>query len=73
MAIFVLLVILYVIVGSLLGGLYYYLMYREDRCSDLEDMSYMPIWIAFLWVFVAPMAFAIYYAKKKVESEDDEK
>lgn len=58
---------------SSLGGFYYYLMYKEDSYTDLEDMYYLPIWIMALWFIVAPLAFAICYAKKKAESEDDEK
>lgn len=69
----VFLVAIYILIGSSLGGFYYYLMYKEDIYADLEDMYYLPIWIMALWFIVAPLAFAIYYAKKKVESEDDEK
>lgn len=69
----VLLVAAYILIGSSLGGFYYYLMYKEDNYSDLEDMYYLPVWITIFWFVVAPLAFAIYYAKKKVESEDDEK
>lgn len=70
---FVLLIAAYILIGSSLGGFYYYLMYKEDSYSDLEDMYYLPVWITIFWFIVAPLAFAIYYAKKKVESEDDEK
>lgn len=69
--IILLLVVLYIAIGSSLGGLYYYLAYKENECYDLEDMGYLPIWIAALWVIIAPLAFAIYYAKKKAESEDE--
>ncbi len=69
----VLIVITYILIGSSLGGFYYYLMYKKNSYSDLEDMHYLPIWIMALWFIVAPLAFAIYYAGKKVESEDDEK
>ena len=69
----ILLLAIYILIGSLLGGFYYYLMYKEDSYTDLEDMCYLPIWIMALWFIVAPLAFAIYYAKKKAESEDDEK
>lgn len=62
--------VLYIIIGSALGGLYYYLQYKED-CSDMEDMYFLPIWITALWIFVAPLAFAIYYAKRKTEGEED--
>ena len=69
----ILLLAIYIIIGSSLGGFYYYLVYKEDSYTDLEDMCYLPIWIMALWFIVAPLAFAIYYAKKKAESEDDEK
>jgi len=69
----ILLLTIYILIGSSLGGFYYYLMYKEDSYTDLEDMCYLPIWITALWFIVAPLAFAIYYAKKKAESEDDEK
>ena len=69
----ILLLAIYILIGSSLGGFYYYLVYKEDSYTDLEDMCYLPIWIMALWFIVAPLAFAIYYAKKKAESEDDEK
>ena len=68
-----LIVIIYILIGSSLGGFYYYLMYKEDNYCDMEDMHYLPIWIMALWFIVAPLAFAINYAEKKVESEDEEK
>ena len=69
----ILLLAIYILIGSSLGGFYYYLVYKEDSYTDLEDMCYLPIWIMALWFIVAPLVFAIYYAKKKAESEDDEK
>lgn len=69
----ILLLTIYILIGSLLGGFYYYLMHKEDSYTALEDMYYLPIWIMALWFIVAPLVFAIYYAKKKAESEDNEK
>lgn len=70
--IILLLVVFYITIGSSLGGLYYYLIYKESEgYCDLEDMGYLPVWITALWVIIAPLAFAIYYAKKKAESEDE--
>lgn len=69
-----LLFVLYVTVGSALGGYYYYLRRKDKnrryRSLDMEDMGYLPVWITLFWIFVAPLAFAIYYAEKKVESEE---
>lgn len=68
MVIFIVLV--YICIGSALGGHYYYLRHKENY-DDLEDMSYLPVWIAILWIVVAPPAFAILYAKIKAEKTDN--
>ncbi len=69
MVFFTIALIIYIFIGALLGGLYYYLSYQEEGFDDLEDMHYLPIWIAALWIAVAPLAFAIYYAKEKAENK----
>ena len=65
---FIILSLLYIIVGAALGGLYYYLAYKDCH-DDLEDMHFIPIWIAVFWPFVAPLAFAIYIAKRAADDE----
>lgn len=66
-----LLIILYIIIGSSLGGLYYYLMCKED--NEDEDKECLPMLMGFFWIGIAPMVFAMYFAKKKAESERWEK
>lgn len=70
MVFIVLLVIfLYIVIGSILGGLYYYLIYKNTTCNDLEDMVYLPVWITFFWPLIAPICFAIFYARKEADKK----
>lgn len=75
----ILLAVVYILIGSFLGGYYYYIVCKEWKNNghygspDLDDMCGLPVWIACFWVLIAPITFAIYFAKKKAESEDDEK
>ena len=55
------LILMYVIVGALIGGTYYYLQLQDDKYN--LDM-FAAAWSGILWPVVAPFTFAFYFAKK---------
>ena len=64
---FVFLFILYVIIGAVIGSVYYYLQLRRDKYNNSMEA---PIWIGAAWPIVAPFAFGFYYAKELSRKDD---
>ena len=63
---FLIFAFLYVMIGAVIGSVYYYLDLRENRYSCDADISVL---VGALWPVVAPFAFGLYFARKFSERE----
>ena len=67
----ILIFIAYTLIGSALGGLYFYLRYKHFRDRNLGDIHFLSALLAAFWPILAPFAFAVYLAERIAEREEE--